>query len=208
MEEHALLEKLLQWLNDCKPARLMQVSKEERELLKPLMLLTMKPMIYACNVADSDLATGNDMSRSVQEYAAKEGSKAVLVSAQVESELCLLPPEERSAFLSVLGVTNENCGLRTLIPIAFDALGLQTYFTTGPDETKAWTIKKGMLAPQAAGVIHSDFEKGFIRAETIAYDDLIRLGSEKACKDVGLMRAEGKEYVVKDGDCMLFRFNR
>ena len=139
--------------------------------------------------------------------AAAEGNKAVLVSAQVESELAGLSKEERGEFLEALGVTDEACGLRALVNTAYSALGLQTYFTSGPTETRAWTIRKGSTAPQAAGVIHTDFEKGFIRAETIGYADLIKLGSEKACKEGGLMRSEGKEYVMQEGDVVLFRFN-
>ena len=203
-----MIEKVLAGLESGKPARLLSLPKEEEQFIKPLMLLTMKPVIYACNVADTDLANGNELSKSIEEYAQKEGSKCVLVSAQVESELSTLGPEERNEFLAALGVSDEKCGLKALIPIAFETLGLQTYFTTGPEQTKAWTIKKGMLAPQAAGVIHTDFEKGFIRAETIGYEDFVRVGDEKVCRDTGLMRSEGKEYVVKDGDVMLFRFNK
>lgn len=171
------------------------------------MLLTLKPVIYAANVADADLATGNSMSKAVFDFAAGEGSKAVLVSAQVESELSGLSPEDKKEFLDTLGVTEDSCGLMALTKLAYDTLGLQTYFTAGPTETRAWTIQKGMSAPQAAGVIHSDFEKGFIRAETISYADMERLGSEKAVKDAGLLRSEGKEYIMQEGDVVLFRFN-
>jgi len=171
------------------------------------MLLTLKPVIYAANVADTDLATGNEMSKKVFDYAAAEGNKAVLVSAQVEAELTGLSVEERTEFLADLGVREENCGLKALVNTAYDSLGFQTYFTAGPTESRAWTILKGMTAPQAAGVIHTDFEKGFIRAETISYDDMIKLGSEKAVKEAGLMRSEGREYVMQEGDIVLFRFN-
>lgn len=171
------------------------------------MLLTMKPTIYAANVADTDLATGNEMSKKVFDFAASEGNKAVLVSAQVEAELAGLSDEEREEFLKELGASDEACGLKALVNVAYDTLGLQTYFTSGPTETKAWTILKGMTAPQAAGVIHSDFEKGFIRAETMSYDDLIKAGSEKAVKESGALRSEGKEYVMQDADIVLFRFN-
>lgn len=164
-------------------------------------------MIYAANVGDSDLATGNDMSKSVAEHAAKESSGFVLVSAQVESELAGLGPEDRAEFLEALGVTDETCGLKALVRKAYATLGLQTYFTSGPTETRAWTITKGMTAPEAAGVIHSDFEKGFIRSETISYDDLVKAGSEKACKEAGLLRSEGRDYVMQEGDVCLFRFN-
>ena len=172
-----------------------------------LQLLTLKPIIFAANVADSDLAEGNAMSRRVFELAAKQGNTAVLVSAQVESELCGLSADDKAEFLEALGVEEENCGLHQLVKTAYKRLGLQTYFTSGPTETKAWTIKSGSTAPQAAGVIHSDFERGFIRAETMAFDDMNRLGSEKAVKEAGLLRSEGKEYVMQEGDVVLFRFN-
>lgn len=206
-EELSGLEKVQQGLADGLPARAVTLTVEERNAMKSLMLLTMKPVIYAANVADSDLAKGNTMSEEVFSLAAKENSKAVLVSAQVEAELAGLSVEDRQEFLSTLGVTETGCGLNALVRVAYDTLGLQTYFTSGPTETRAWTILKGSTAPQAAGVIHSDFEKGFIRAETIAYDDLIRLGSEKAVKDAGLLRSEGKDYVMQEGDVVLFRFN-
>jgi GTP-binding protein YchF len=190
-----------------KPARQANLNDEEIESIKSLMLLTLKPVIYAANVADSDLAAGNEMSKIVFAHAKTEGSRAVLVSAQVEAELALLNEEDKAEFLGALGVSDEEVGLKALVRIAYDQLGLQTYFTSGPTETRAWTIKKGMTAPQAAGVIHTDFEKGFIRAETISYDDMIKEGSEKAVKEAGKMRSEGKEYVMKEGDIVLFRFN-
>jgi ribosome-binding ATPase YchF (GTP1/OBG family) len=171
------------------------------------MLLTLKPVIYAANVPDGDLSSGNSMSKLVFDQAAKEGCRAVLVSAQVESELTGLNEEEKKEFLDALGVSDENCGLKALVRTAYDMLGLQTYFTSGPTETRAWTIRKGMTAPQAAGVIHTDFEKGFIRAETISYEDIDKLGSEKSVKEAGLLRSEGRDYVMKEGDIVLFRFN-
>lgn len=189
------------------PVRAIALTPEEKAAIKGLMLLTMKPTIYAANVADSDLAEGNEMSKRVFEFAAAEGSRAVLVSAQVESELATMAEADRAEFLAALGVTEESCGLKSLVRVAYDTLGLQTYFTAGPTETRAWTIQKGSTAPQAAGVIHSDFEKGFIRAETISYDDLIKAGSEKAVKEAGLLRSEGRDYVMKEGDIVLFRFN-
>lgn len=189
------------------PARSAGLTKDEEESIKSLMLLTLKPVIFAANVADSDLATGNEMSKKVFEKAKLEGSRAVLVSAQVESELATLSDADKAEFLDALGVSEENCGLKALVRIAYDQLGLQTYFTSGPTETRAWTIRKGMTAPQAAGVIHTDFEKGFIRAETISYTDMIQAGSEKAVKESGLLRSEGKEYIMKEGDIVLFRFN-
>ena len=201
------LEKVNEVLMKGKPARHANLNAEEIEAIKSLMLLTLKPVIYAANVADSDLAAGNEMSKKVFEHAKSEGSRAVLVSAQVEAELALLNEEDKAEFLAALGVSDEEVGLKALVQIAYDQLGLQTYFTSGPTETRAWTIKKGMTAPQAAGVIHTDFEKGFIRAETISYDDMIKEGSEKAVKEAGKMRSEGKEYVMKEGDIVLFRFN-
>lgn len=206
-EESSALDKLNTGLLEGKPARAISLTEDEKASVKALMLLTMKPVIYAANVADSDLAGGNEMSKKVFAHAAAEGSKAVLVSAQVESELAGLNDEEREEFLGALGVTEDDCGLKQLVKVAYDTLGLQTYFTSGPTETRAWTIVKGMTAPQAAGVIHSDFEKGFIRAETISYTDLARLGNEKAVKEAGLLRSEGKDYVMQEGDVVLFRFN-
>lgn len=190
-----------------KPARAAGLTEDEAEAIKGLMLLTMKPVIYAANVADGDLATGNAMSQIVFDYAKAEGASLVLVSAQVESELAEMDKGDRDEFLEALGVTESGTGLRALVTQAYKTLGLQTYFTSGPTETRAWTINKGDSAPQAAGVIHSDFEKGFIRAETMNYDDLVRLGSEKAVKEGGLLRSEGKEYIMKEGDVVLFRFN-
>lgn len=206
-EELSALEKVNEFLIAGKPARLAGLTAEEFESIKSLMLLTLKPVIYAANVADSDLAVGNEMSKIVFDFAKTEGSKAVLVSAQVEAELAGLGEADRQEFLDALGVSEENCGLKALVREAYSTLGLQTYFTSGPTETKAWTILKGMTAPQAAGVIHSDFEKGFIRAETISYEDLITAGSEKAVKEKGLLRSEGRDYVMKEGDIVLFRFN-
>jgi len=206
-EEVSALDKVMTVLTAGEPARKAGLTAEEALSIKSLMLLTLKPVIYAANVADTDLAAGNAMSKQVFDRAGAEGNKAVLVSAQVESELAGLDKAERAEFLEALGVSDDTCGLRALVNTAYDALGLQTYFTSGPTETRAWTIRKGSTAPQAAGVIHTDFEKGFIRAETISYEDLLAKGSEKACKEAGLMRSEGKEYVMKEGDVVLFRFN-
>jgi len=205
--ELAALEKANEALMGGKPARLAGLTEEEKESIKSLMLLTLKPVIYAANVPDSELSNGNSMSKLVFDQAAKEGCRAVLVSAQVESELTGLNEDEKKEFLDALGVSDENCGLKALVRTSYDMLGLQTYFTSGPTETRAWTIKKGMTAPQAAGVIHTDFEKGFIRAETISYDDMDKLGSEKSVKEAGLLRSEGRDYVMKEGDIVLFRFN-
>jgi len=206
-EEVSALDKVTAVLSAGEPARTAGLTPEEALSIKSLMLLTLKPVIYAANVADTDLAAGNAMSKVVFDRAGVEGNKAVLVSAQVESELAGLSKEERIEFLEALAVSDESCGLRALVNSAYDALGLQTYFTSGPTETRAWTIQKGYTAPQAAGVIHTDFEKGFIRSETISYEELLKLGSEKACKEAGVVRSEGKEYVMREGDVCLFRFN-
>ncbi|MEG4227849.1 redox-regulated ATPase YchF [Microcoleus sp. N9_B2] len=200
-----VLEKLVAVLNAGKPARQYNFTDEEAELVKGLELLTNKPIIYAANVSDDDLATGNSYVEQVREVAEAENAKVVIVSAQVESELVELSEEERTDFLESLGV--KEGGLKSLIRATYELLGLRTYFTSGPKETRAWTIIAGMLAPQAAGVIHSDFERGFIRAETVAYEDLVATGALNAAKEKGLVRSEGKEYVVQEGDVLLFRFN-
>jgi GTP-binding protein YchF len=199
------LEKLLPVLNEGKPARLVSLTEDEELSIKPLGLLTRKPIIYTTNVSEDDLATGNAWVEQVREVAAQENAQVVVVSAQVESELVELPEAERAEFLESLGV--HEGGLKSLIRATYELLGLRTYFTTGPKETRAWTIKAGMLAPQAAGVIHTDFERGFIRAETVAYEDLVAAGSMHGAKEKGLVRSEGKEYLVQEGDVMLFRFN-
>lgn len=203
--EVAVLEKLQAALNEGKQARQVSLTEEEEELIKPLGLLTRKPIIYAANVSEADLASGNAWVEQVRGVAAQENAQVVIVSAQVESELIELPEADRAEFLESLGV--EEGGLKSLIRATYELLGLRTYFTTGPKETRAWTIRAGMSAPQAAGVIHSDFERGFIRAETVAYQDLVTAGSMNAAKEKGLVRSEGKEYTVQEGDVMLFRFN-
>jgi GTP-binding protein YchF len=200
-----VLEKLVAVLNAGKPARQYSFTDEEAELVKGLELLTNKPIIYAANVSEDDLATGNSYVEQVREVAEAENAKVVIVSAQVESELVELSEEERTDFLESLGV--KEGGLKSLIRATYELLGLRTYFTSGPKETRAWTIIAGMLAPQAAGVIHSDFERGFIRAETVAYEDLVATGAMNAAKEKGLVRSEGKEYIVQEGDVLLFRFN-
>ncbi|AFZ55109.1 redox-regulated ATPase YchF [Cyanobacterium aponinum] len=204
-EEVEILEKILPILNEGKPARLVELTQEEKAIIKPLGLLTAKPVIYAANVSDEDLATGNDWVNQVKQQAETENAKVVIISAQVESELVELSPEEKTEFLESLGVSEG--GLQSLIQATYDLLGLRTYLTTGETETRAWTILAGMTAPQAAGVIHSDFERGFIRAETVSYQDLVDCGSMTAAKEKGLVRSEGKEYIVQEGDVMLFRFN-
>eukprot|EP00978_Attheya_sp_CCMP212_P035017 scaffold150157_cov62-Attheya_sp.AAC.2 len=206
MEAQAL-EKVAAVLNNDEPARNVVLDKEEAAAIRNFGLLTGKKMIYAANVGDADLAEGNAMSERLKELAAKEGAKMVLVSAQVESELAELDEADKTEFLEALGVTLENCGLRALVREAYEVLELQTYYTSGPTETRAWTIRKGWTAPKAAGVIHNDFERGFIRAETISYDDLVECGSEAEAKTKGRLRSEGKEYVVQDSDVILFRFN-
>lgn len=199
------LEKLTAVLNDGKPARQVSLNEDEEAAIKTLGLLTRKPIIYATNVSEDDLATGNAWVEEVRTIAATENAQVVIISAQVESELVDIPEADRADFLESLGV--QEGGLKSLIRATYELLGLRTYFTTGPKETRAWTIHAGMLAPQAAGVIHTDFERGFIRAETVAYKDLTTTGSMSAAKEKGLVRSEGKEYVVQEGDVLLFRFN-
>lgn len=203
--ELAALEKLSAALNEGKSARQAGLDAEESQLVEFLGLLTSKPAIYAANVSEDDLATGNAWVEQVRQVAAQDQAQVVVVSAQVESELVELSESERVDFLNSLGV--EEGGLQSLIRATYELLGLRTFFTTGPKETRAWTITAGTRAPQAAGVIHSDFERGFIRAETVAYEDLVATGSTTTAKEKGLVRSEGKEYVVQEGDVMLFRFN-
>lgn len=205
--ERSALEKVEAVLNNSEPARNAILDEEEEKAIKNFGLLTRKKMIYAANVADSDLQGGNALVESLRQLADREGAKLVIVSAQVESELVELDDDERTEFLQSLGVSLNDCGLRALVRDAYDLLQLQTYYTSGPTETRAWTIQRGWKAPKAAGVIHGDFERGFIRAETISYSDLVSCGSEAAAKTKGLVRSEGKEYVVQEGDVILFRFN-
>jgi hypothetical protein len=203
--EVTILEKLAAALNEGKSVRQISLNTEESEIIKGLGLLTNKPIIYAANVSEEDLATGNNFVEKVREVAAIENAQVVIVSAQVEAELVELPEADKADFLESLGV--KEGGLKSLIRATYTLLGLRTYFTCGPKETRAWTINAGMSAPQAAGVIHSDFERGFIRAETVAYHDLVTHGSMSAAKEKGLVRSEGKEYIVQEGDVLLFRFN-
>ncbi|MCP3972656.1 MAG: redox-regulated ATPase YchF [Rhodobacteraceae bacterium] len=192
-------------LEDGKPARSVAVDAEDARAWKGLQLLTAKPILYVCNVTEDQAATGNQHSAAVQAMAAEQGAAAVVISARIEEEIAQLEPDEQAMFLEELGL--QEAGLDRLIKAGHDLLGLMTYFTVGPKEARAWTIEKGTLAPRAAGVIHGDFERGFIRAETISYDDFIRLGGEQACKDAGKMRAEGKGYEVREGDVLHFLFN-
>ena len=201
--EVELLERISQVLNDGKSVRTMDLSEEEQLIIKPLGLLSNKPIIYATNVSEDDLATGNEWVESVRQFASDEDAKVVVVSAQVESELIELSPEETKDFLEALGV--EEGGLKSLIRATYDLLGLRTYLTTGETETRAWTITAGTKAPQAAAVIHTDFEKKFIKAETIGYEDLVATGSKTAAREKGLLRLEGKDYVVQEGDVIEFR---
>ena len=205
--ELALIEKLLPHLDAGRPALTLEASEEEKVLLKGFFLLSSKPTIFACNVGENELSDpDNSFVTAVRAYAASHmGSEAVVISAQIESELAELPPEEALEFLSGLGVTDS--GVSQLIRGVFHLLGLRTYFTVGPKETRAWTIHIGDKAPAAAGVIHSDFERGFIAAQTVAFDDLLQYGSEAKAREAGRLRVEGKEYVVQDGDVMEFRFN-
>jgi len=202
----ALLDDLHAWLDQGRPARLWCGTDEERrQLAQELCLLTAKPVLYVANVAEGDLPEGNAHSARLAETAQTEDARLVVLAGAIEQEISLLNPAERGEFLADLGLSEP--GLNRLIRAGYDLLGLITFFTVGEKETKAWTISRGMRAPQAAGRIHTDFERGFIRAEVIAYEAYIRCGSEAAARDQGLMRSEGKEYVVKDGDCILFRFN-
>jgi GTP-binding protein YchF len=206
--ELALLERLVPHLNENKPANILPVHEDEAKLLKFFQLLSAKPVLYACNVAESGLATA-EQNPFVQKVAAfvraHHDAAYVPISARIEAELIDLPPDEAKAFLQDLGVSDS--GVSSLIRATYSLLGLLTYFTAGEKEARAWTIKKGWKAPQAAGVIHTDFEKGFIKAEVVSYADLLRLGSVAAAREAGKYRLEGKEYVFQDGDVALFRFN-
>ena len=200
----ALLETVRAHLDQGKPARSLKLDKDQQQLLKPLCLLTAKPAIYVANVDEKGFIN-NPLLKRVQEYAAQEGAPVVAICAALESEIAELSDEDKQIFLADVGL--EEPGLNRLIRAAYQLLGLQTYFTAGVKEVRAWTVHKGDTAPQAAAVIHTDFEKGFIRAEVISYDDFIACKGEQGAKEAGKMRLEGKEYVVKDGDVMHFRFN-
>ena len=202
----SVLGQALDLLRAGKPARLTQPKDvEEERLFRQAQLLTSKPVLYVCNVDEANASTGNEYSAKIFEKAAAEGAKAVIVSAAIEAEIVTMPAEERAEFLGDLGL--EETGLSRIIRAGYELLDLITFFTVGPKEARAWTVNKGAKAPQAAGAIHSDFERGFIRAETIAYDDYVRLGGEAGAREAGKLRAEGKDYVTQDGDIMLFRFN-
>jgi len=202
-----VMEAALKLLNDGRPARVLLdgIAAEDLKILQGLNLLTSKPVLYVCNVAEEDAATGNDHSKAVEKMAESQGAGSVVISAAIEEEISQLPEAEQPEYLEMNGL--EESGLDRLIKEGYLLLELITYFTAGPKETRAWTVQKGSKAPQAAGVIHTDFEKGFIRAQTIAYDDYISLGGETGAKEAGKARDEGKEYLVQDGDVMLFKFN-
>ena len=205
LQQVDLAERIIAGLSEGVPARNIIQTPEERALARQFFLLTIKPILYAANVSESDLPDGNAYTRQVEEIAAGSGSKMLIISAKTEAEIAELPEEERPEFLESLGL--DMSGLDRLIRTAYDLLGLQTYFTAGEKEVHAWTIRKGAAAPEAAGAIHSDFEKGFIRAEVMSYRDLIELGSELKVKEAGKLRSEGRDYIVKDGDVIVFRFN-
>ena len=200
----ALLTKLQAVLNEGKPVRTLSFSDEERVLLKSLFLITAKPAMFVANVDESGFEN-NPLLDRLQQYAAAQNAPVVAICAKMEAEMADMSDEDKQLFLAEIG--QQEPGLNRLIRAAFKLLGLQTYFTAGEKEVRAWTVRIGATAPQAAGVIHTDFERGFIRAETIAYDDYVKLGGEAAARDSGKLRSEGKDYVVKDGDVMLFRFN-
>lgn len=204
-EQFTLMSKAIALLRDGKPARNAELTPEEREPYRQLGLMTQKPVLYVCNVDEGSAANGNAFSRRVEEKAAKEGARSVTISARIEEEVAQLVAEERADFLQSIGL--EEPGLNRMIRTGYDLLGLITFFTVGPKEARAWTVTKGSRAPQAAGVIHTDFEHGFIRAETIAYADYIAGNGEAGARDAGKFRLEGKDYVVSDGDVMHFRFN-
>jgi GTP-binding protein YchF len=200
-----LAQLALEPLKAGRPALAAKVPAEDSRAWRMLQLLTTKPALYVCNVDEASSATGNVLSDRVAARATQDSAKAVVISAKIESEIAVLDPEERTEFLETLGLAEP--GLNRLIREAYDLLGLRTYFTAGPKEARAWTIPAGATGPQAAGVIHTDFEKGFIRAETIAYDDYVRFNGEAGAREAGKLRAEGRDYVVQDGDVMNFRFN-
>jgi GTP-binding protein YchF len=204
-EQLALMTKAVVLLREGKLARVAKLTPEQREPYRRLGLLTEKPVLYVCNVDEASAAKGNAFSARVEEKSKHEGAGRVVISARIEEELAQLPAGERSEYLAHLGLAEP--GLNRLIHTGYDLLGLVTFFTAGPKEARAWTVERGSRAPKAAGAIHTDFEKGFIRAETIAYDDYVALGGEAGARDAGRMRLEGKDYVVQDGDVMHFRFN-
>lgn len=205
--EHSILLRLKEAFEAGLPARSVDFNADDLKVVKGMHLLTIKPILYVSNISEDEVADAekNEHVKSVREYAAKENAEVIVICAKIESEIAELDGEEKQMFLDDLGIVES--GLDKLIRAAYDLLGLETYFTAGVQEVRAWTFKKGMKAPACAGIIHTDFEKGFIRAETVAFSDLVEYGSQLAAKEAGKVRLEGKEYEVKDGDIMLFRFN-
>ena len=205
--EYEVLKKIVEVLKEENPARVLELDKDELKIAKNMHLLTLKPMLYVANVSEEELSDveNNKYVKEVKNFANKEGSEVIVICAKIEEEMASLEPEDKIMFLEELGI--DESGLDKLIKASYNLLGLATYFTAGVQEVRAWTFKKGMLAPECAGIIHSDFERGFIRAETVSYDDLVKYGSMQKSKEAGKVRLEGKEYEVKDGDIMLFRFN-
>ncbi len=204
-EQLALMMKAVVLLREGRPARQAELSAEERAPYSQLGLMTAKPVLYVCNVEEASAANGNEFSKKVEAKAKAEGARVVVISAKVEEEIAQLPNEERKDFLDSIGL--EEPGLNRMIRVGYDLLGLLTFFTVGPKETRAWTVTRGSRAPQGAGVIHTDFEQGFIRAETIAFPDYVSGKGEAGARDAGKFRLEGKDYVIADGDVMHFRFN-
>ena len=205
VKEIELLERIKEALESNIPVRKLGLDEEEKKLISSFNLITLKPVIYALNVEDSDINTGNDYTKLVEDYAKKEGSETAIICAKLESELSELDEEEKELFLDDLGI--KESGVERLINKTYDLLGLATFFTVGKDEVRAWTFKKGSKAPECAGIIHSDFEKGFIKAEVMSYSDLVNAGSELKVRELGKARIEGKEYIMQDGDICHFRFN-
>ena len=205
LAEVAVLKKTIDALEQNIPLRRVEYNEEEEKILKNFHFLTKKPIIYMANVSENDILTGNEYVEKVKDYASKETARVIMLSAKIESELSELNDEDRKMFLEDLGLSGS--GLDKLVYATYDLLGLQTFFTAGKDECRAWTFKKGMKAPECAGLIHTDFEKGFIKAEVTSYEDYLQYGSEKAAKEAGKMRLEGKDYVMQDGDIVYFRFN-
>jgi GTP-binding protein YchF len=205
--EYRILLKMNEALKDEKTIRSLSLTKEESKVIKNFSFLTAKPMVYVCNVADEELTdySNNEYVKQIQDLAKNDKSETVVISAKIEQELGELEPDDKAMFMEDLGITRS--GLDELVSVSYEMLGLKTFFTGGPDEVRAWTFKDGMKAPECAGVIHTDFQKGFIRAETIGYQDLIDAGSESKAKELGNFRLEGKEYIAKDGDVFHFRFN-
>ena len=205
LKEIELLNRIKEALEQNIPVRKLGLDEEEKKIISSFNLITLKPIIYALNVNEEDVNNGNAYTKIVEDYASREGSETVIICAKLESELSELDDGEKEVFLSDLGI--EESGLDKLIHKTYKLLGLATFFTVGSDEVKAWTFRKGMKAPECAGIIHSDFERGFIKAEVMSYDDLIKYGSEVKVKEAGRTRLEGKEYVMQDGDICYFRFN-